>query len=49
MVVAMTDAEFRDELRELVKRHSGDLDAEDLRAAAADLDGTADAWESIQL
>jgi len=45
----MTDAEFRDDLRELVKRHSGDLDAEDLREAATDLEATAEAWEGIQL
>jgi len=45
----MTDTEFRDDLRELVKRHSGELEPEDLRAAAADLDATADAWEGIQL
>lgn len=45
----MTDAEFRDELRELVKRHSGDLDADDLREAAGDLETTAEAWEGITL
>jgi len=45
----MADTEFRDDLRALVKRHSGDLDADDLREAAADLDATAKAWEGIKL
>lgn len=45
----MTDTEFREGLRELVKRHSGDLDAEDLREAAIDLEQTAEQWEAIPL
>lgn len=45
----MTDTEFREDLRELVKRHSGDLEAEDLRDAATDLEQTADQWEAIPL
>ena len=41
--------EFRDDLREVVKRHAGDLDADDLRSAAADLEQTADNWEGMAL
>lgn len=41
--------EFRDDLREVVKRHAGDLDADDLRAAAADLERTADNWEGMAI
>lgn len=41
--------QFRDELREVVKRHAGDLDADDLRSAAGDLEQTADNWEAMSL
>lgn len=41
--------EFRDDLREVVKRHAGDLDADDLRAAATDLEQTADNWDGMVL
>lgn len=45
----MTDAEFRDELTTLVRKHAAELDPEDLRAAAEDLDQTAEQWEGIAL
>lgn len=43
----VTDTEARDELRELVRRHAGSLDSEDLRALADDLEQTADKWEAL--
>jgi hypothetical protein len=45
----MTDAEFRDEINEALRRHAGDLDAEDLREVASDLHDTADKWEASML
>lgn len=45
----MTDSEFRADLEELLKRHSGDLDADDLRGAAQALERQADKWEAISL
>jgi len=43
------DTEFRDELLELVKRHSGSLDADDLRDAASALEQTADNWDGMEI
>lgn len=37
--------EARDEIRDVIKRHAADLDADDLRAIAQDIDNTADKWE----
>lgn len=45
----MTDAEFRDELKQVVRRHAGDLDPDDLREAASDLETTAERWEEVPL
>jgi hypothetical protein len=43
----VSDTEFRDEVRDVVKRHAADLDAEDLRDLAADLQTEADRWEGL--
>lgn len=45
----MSEPEARDEMREVVKKHSQDLDPADLRALAEDLRATADEWEGVQL
>ena len=45
----MSETEFKDDLRQVVKKHSDDLDADDLRTAADELISTAEAWEAIQL
>lgn len=44
----MSDAEFRDDLRDLVRKHSSELDADDLRGVAGDLELLADDWDSTE-
>jgi len=44
----MSDTEFRAEIRTAVKRHAADLDAEDLRELASDLQAQADRWEDTE-
>jgi hypothetical protein len=44
----MSDTEFRDDIRDVVKRHSADLDADDLRDLAADLEAQADRWDNLE-
>ena len=39
--------EFRADIREVVKRHSADLDADDLRAAADTFEDIARRWEVL--
>lgn len=44
-----TDSEARAAIEEVIKRHSADLNAEDLRGIAADLEGIADKWDGVSL
>ena len=44
-----SDTSAREEFRAVIRRHEADLDAEDLRDIAADLEETADNWEGIAL
>jgi len=39
--------EFVDDLEATVRRHAGEIDADDLRDAAGRLDRLADKWEAI--
>ena len=39
--------EAREDLNEVLRKHSGALDAEDLRALSGELDATADKWEAL--
>lgn len=39
--------EFRDEVRAALKRHGQDLEADDLRELAGDLETEADRWEQM--
>jgi hypothetical protein len=43
---AMTE-EFRNEVRTAIRRHADELDADDLRSLAADLEEEADRWEGM--
>lgn len=45
-VMTMTE-QFRADVRDVLKRHSADLDADDLRALADDLEATAAEWEGV--
>jgi len=45
----MTDAEFRDELRSLLKKHGADMEPDDLRSVADDLRATAENWEGVEV
>lgn len=45
----MSDEEFREGVRALLRQHGQDLDADDLRAVATDLETTADKWEGIDV
>lgn len=42
-------SEAREELKQVIRRHEADLDADDLRKIASDLESTAERWEAIQL
>ena len=44
-----TDSAARDEIEEVIRRHSSDLDAEDLRDIADKLERTAKKWEGVSL
>ncbi|WP_154018392.1 hypothetical protein [Halolamina rubra] len=44
-----TDSAARDEIEEVIRRHSADLDAEDLRDIADRLETTAQKWEGVSL
>lgn len=39
--------EFRSDLRDVVRRHAGDLDGDDLMVAADDLAELAERWEVV--
>lgn len=45
----MSDTSARDEIRTVIQRHAADLDAQDLREIAADLETTADKWGGIDV
>jgi len=44
-----TDSAAREEIEEVIRRHSTDLDAEDLRDIADRLEATAQKWEGVSL
>lgn len=41
------DEPFREAVRQAIRRHESDLDPDDLRAVAADLETTAERWEGV--
>lgn len=41
--------EFRDEIRASIRRHGQDLDADDLRDLAGDLEKTAENWDGVEV
>ena len=45
----MSDTDARDEIRTVIERHAAELDAEDLREIATDLESTADKWGGIDV
>lgn len=45
----MTDSSAREEIRRAIRRHEDNLDADDLREIATDLEETAENWEAIAL
>jgi hypothetical protein len=45
----MSNEEFRDELNRVLRRYAGDLEPDDLRQLAADLDERADKVEAMEL
>ena len=45
----MSDEEFRDAVRSAIRRFEQDLEADDLRSLAKDLEKTADNWESVEV
>lgn len=45
----MSDEEVREEIRRAIRRHEDDLDSDDLREIASDLESTADRWEALEL
>lgn len=47
--MSATDSEARAAIEEVIKRHSSELDAEDLRSIADDLEGIAEKWEGVSL
>lgn len=47
--MSSTDSAARSEIEEAIKRHSTELDAEDLRDIAADIEAIADRWEGVSL
>ncbi|GAA1280325.1 MULTISPECIES: hypothetical protein [Actinomycetes] len=44
-----SDEKFREEVRSAIRRHEQDLDADDLREIAKDLEQTADNWEGVAI
>jgi len=48
-VTMASDTSAREEFRAVLRRHEAELDADDLRDIAADLEKTADNWEGIAL
>ena len=45
----MSDTDARDEIRTVIERHASELNAEDLREIATDLESTADKWGGIDV
>ncbi|MEZ3163254.1 hypothetical protein ABNG03_00215 [Halorubrum sp. RMP-47] len=45
----MSEADARDEVRTVIQRHAAELDAEDLRDIATDLESTAEKWGGIDV
>ncbi|WP_160298112.1 hypothetical protein [Halorubrum saccharovorum] len=45
----MSDTDARDEVRTVIQRHAAELDAEDLREIASDIESTADKWGGIDV
>jgi hypothetical protein len=45
----VSDTDARDEIRTVIERHAAELDAEDLREIATDLESTADKWGGIDV
>lgn len=45
----MSDTDARDEIRTVIQRHAAELNAEDLREIATDLESTADKWGGIDV
>lgn len=45
----MSAEEFREDIRKAIRRHGADLDAEDLRNVATDLESTADNWDGVEV
>lgn len=41
--------EFRDDVEEVIRRHAADLDADDLRTLATDINDIADKWDGVSL
>jgi len=47
--MSSTDTAAREEIEEVIKRHSTELEAEDLREIADGIQGIADRWEGVSL
>lgn len=45
----MSDTDFRDDFRDLIRKHGQDLDGDDLRELADDLKTLADEWDSMEV
>lgn len=45
----MSESEAREAFKAALRQHAQDLDADDLRSIAADLERTADKWEASAL
>ena len=45
----MSDTDARDEIRTVIERHAAELDADDLREIATDIESTADKWGGIDV
>ena len=45
----MSETDARDEIRTVIERHAAELNAEDLRDIASDLESTAEKWGGIDV
>jgi hypothetical protein len=45
----VSDTDARDEIRTVIERHAAELDADDLREIATDIESTADKWGGIDV
>lgn len=45
----MSETDFREDVRAAIRKHGQDLDGDDLRELARDLEDTADRWDSLEV